>query len=313
MLDFCTYFFGEGTEKEFSYFSLAHFLPIIFMITIIVLTYKFRNRLRTCKGEERIRITLAFIMLVSEMSYFWRMCGVESLVPTPIDHLPITVCGWALIFCSVMVLTKNQTLFDIAYFWVFAGSTFGLITPTVITECGPTRFRFYQFWLEHTMGFITLFYMMFIHGMRPNWKSIIKSYACLVILGIVAIIANNMFPGANYLFMAEKTEAKSITEILPSNYVVRVITMAIIIGILFFIAYLPWLIMDIRKKKKLILAGTENNETNKEQPLEQSTTVATEEVKVEDKPKRTTTKKTNNSKTTSKSSSKKTTTKTNTK
>ena len=45
---------------------------------------------------------------------------------------------------------------------LFAGTIFALITPTVITYTGPTRFRYYQFWLEHTLGYISIFYMIFI-------------------------------------------------------------------------------------------------------------------------------------------------------
>ena len=133
---------------------------------VIALIIVFGKKIKNYKHEERIRITLGFIMIITEMSYFWRLTNVESLEANPVDHLPITVCGWAIIFCTFLVLTKNKSFFDIAYFWVFAGSTFGLLTPTVITECGFTRFRYYQFWLEHIMGFITLFYMIPLQAER---------------------------------------------------------------------------------------------------------------------------------------------------
>ena len=84
------------------------------------------------------------------MSYFWRLVGVPALEPNPVDHLPITVCGWAVVFASFMVVGKSQTLFDLCYFWTLGGSIFALITPTVLTYTGPTRYRYYQFWLEHT-------------------------------------------------------------------------------------------------------------------------------------------------------------------
>ena len=47
------------------------------------------------------------MLIITEMSYFWRLVGVESLGANPIDHLPITVCGWAVIFCSNLVLSKG--------------------------------------------------------------------------------------------------------------------------------------------------------------------------------------------------------------
>ena len=251
MKEFFIYFFGQGETVEFKHFSLAHFLPILLMIGVIALIIVFRNKIKAYKHENKIRLALAFVMIICEMSYYWRLTNVPSLNANPIDHLPITICGWALIFCSFLVLTKNQTLFDISYFWVLAGSVFALITPTVISYCGPTRFRYYQFWLEHTLGFITIFYMIFVHGMRPNIKSIFKAFGAIAVMGVIAIIANSMLPGANYLYIARPESTASILDFLPTNYVVRIILVALIVAVMFFVCYLPWLIKDIKAKRKL--------------------------------------------------------------
>lgn len=127
--EFFEYFFGKGDQIEFTNFSLAHFIPIALMITVIFLIRHFRGQIRQLKREENLRYLLAFALIITEMSYFWRLVGVPSLQPNPVDHLPITVCGWAVIFSSYMVIGKNQTLFDIVYFWLFSGTIFALITP----------------------------------------------------------------------------------------------------------------------------------------------------------------------------------------
>jgi hypothetical integral membrane protein (TIGR02206 family) len=249
MKDFFSYFFGRGDTEEFTNFTLAHFLPILVMVVIIVLIYKYRAQILAYKHEDTVRLAMAFVLIITEMSYFWRLVGVESLNANPVDHLPITVCGWAVIFSSFMLATKNKTLFDIVYFWVFAGSTFGLLTPTVITYTGPTRFRYYQFWLEHISGFIAVFYMIFVHKFRPTWKSMIKSYSALLVLTVIAIAVNNMLPGANYLFVARPESTASILDILPKNYAVRLLIMAVAITSLFFIIYLPWYLKDRKAKE----------------------------------------------------------------
>ena len=175
MKEFLNYFFGKGETEEFTNFTLAHFLPILVAVGIILLIWRFKDKIQACKHEKAFRYTLAFLLIVSEMSYYWRLVGIPSLDPNPVDHLPITVCGWAVVFCSFMVIGKSQSLFDIVYFWLFAGSIFALITPTVISFTGPTRFRYYQFWLEHTLGYISVFYMVFVHKMRPTVKGAFKA------------------------------------------------------------------------------------------------------------------------------------------
>ena len=260
MKSFFAYFFGAGEPGEFRDFTFAHLAPILVAAGIIYLIYRYRNEIRDSKHETTIRYAMAFTMIVSEMSYFWRLVGVESLGANPVDHLPITICGWSIVFCSYLAIGKSQSLFDIAYFWLFAGTVFALITPgAVLSATGPTRYRYYQFWVEHTFGYFTIFYMMFVHKMRPTVKSAIKSYSVLVVLAIVAYTANSVLgPGANYLFMAKPEDTPSILDILPSIYALRILIMGVAVTTLFFVAYLPWFLKD--RKAKLEAEATEEKE-----------------------------------------------------
>ena len=251
MKAFFQYFFGAGSEPEFVNFTLAHFLPIILMVAVIFAIRHFRKDLRQWKHEQKLRYALAFLLVLSDMSYYWRLVGIPSLGANPVDNLPITVCGWAAIFCSYMVVGKNQTLFDISYFWLFSGSVFALITPTVITYTGPTRFRYYQFWLEHTLSYVAIFYMIFVYGMRPTLRSAVKSYAALMVLAVVAFVANRIIgPGANYLFLAKPEDTPSILDMLPPNFLLRTAVIFTVITVMFAGAYLPWYLKDRRAAKQ---------------------------------------------------------------
>ena len=244
MKEFFVYFFGEGIEQEFALFTLAHFLPILVMLAVIWLIYRKRDQIRSSKYEEHLRWILAFALIISDMSYYWRLVGSPWLHPGPVENLPIGVCGWAVIFSSYMLIGKKQTLFDISYFWLLSGSLFALITPTPITYTGPTRFRYYQFWSEHTLGYIALFYMIFVHQMRPTVKSAFKSYAALVVMAVIAYMVNRMIPGANYLYMARPEAAPSVLDILPPNFTLRLMIMAAVITLMYGLAYLPWYLRD---------------------------------------------------------------------
>ena len=90
MKDFLKYFLGQGNEVEFTNFSFAHFAPILFAIGCILLIYRCKDRLRESKWDLRLRYFLAFVLIVSEMSYYWRLIAIPSLGPNPVDHLPIT-------------------------------------------------------------------------------------------------------------------------------------------------------------------------------------------------------------------------------
>jgi len=246
-------FFKNGNIDEFQYYSLAHFMPVIIMAILIILIIRYSEKIRNFKYETSIRFVLAFIMFLSDMLYYWLKIANSTIsVPDAAVWLPITVCGWACIFGSFLMVSKSQTLFDINYFWVLAGSFFALITPAVITDCGPTHLRYYQFWIQHTTLFIGLFYMMFVHRMRPNKKSIFKSIAMLCVLTAIAIYANEKISGANYLFLTQSKEGKSILDILPTSLAPRLFIMAGILLSGFVVMYLPWYIKDKMDAKKVI-------------------------------------------------------------
>jgi len=246
--EFFIYFFGAGTEQEFALFTPAHFAPILLMLAAIYLIYRKRDALRQWKQEENLRYVLAFALIISDMSYYWRLVGCPWLQPGPVENLPIGVCGWAVILSSYMLAGKKQTMFDIVYFWLLSGCIFALLTPTPLNYTGPTRFRYYQFWAEHTLGYIAIFYMIFVHGMRPTVKSAFKSYAALVVMCVIAYSVNIMLPGANYLYMARPESAPSVLDILPPNFVLRVAIMAAVITAMYVLAYLPWYMKDKRER-----------------------------------------------------------------
>ena len=251
MKTFFSYFFGEGTAPEFALFTPAHFAPILLMLAVIWLIYRSREALRGWKREESLRYILAFALIISDMAYYWRLVGVPALGANPVDNLPIGVCGWAVIFCSFMMVGKSQRLFDIAYFWLLSGSLFALLTPTPLTYTGPTRFRYYQFWAEHTLGYIAIFYMIFVHNMRPTVRSILRSYIALVVMAVVAYNVNTMLPGANYLYLARPEAAPSVLDILPPNFLVRLAIIVAVITLLFLLAYLPWYLKDRKEETAL--------------------------------------------------------------
>ena len=111
-------FFGYSNEQDFFMGSIWHILPIILMLIAIILIYKYRKQIRNYKYESRIRYILAFVMLIVEMSFFWRLLyvGTEGVYDTLLTYLPIQMCQWGLIISVFTIISKNKKLFSISYF-----------------------------------------------------------------------------------------------------------------------------------------------------------------------------------------------------
>lgn len=241
-------FFGYSKTQDFFIGSPWHFIPILLMIIVIELIYKYRKEIREFKYESTIRYVVAFIMMIVEMSYFWRLLyvGSQGSAPDMMHYLPIQMCQWGLILCIFTMTSKNQKLFSINYFITLLFASIALIYPIVILYTGPTYYRFYQFWLEHILPIICVFYLMFVHNLKPDYKGIYRTLYLIVPLTIVSVIANSKIEGASYLYLTMKLP------FLPDNQLIKIPILVVITFTLFHILYFIFYKIDNHKKTKEI-------------------------------------------------------------
>ena len=251
-------FLGYGEKGDFKYFSLAHFLPIVLLIAAIVLTYVFRDKIKNYKYEKYIRYSLAFLMMLVEMSYYWRM--LYSGNPNREDllsHFPIQVCTISALLTVFLLTTESKQLFDYLAYVVLTLGMVPLITPAVIMNTGPRYYRYYQFFLEHLIPIYSVFYFMFIKDRKIELKNIWKPFVLLVPFGLIAVILNSNIEGANYFYLGTQTDGASIANIMPNNIVLKCFIYAAITISLFLILYgiyylVNYLVNKYRNKDKEI-------------------------------------------------------------
>ncbi len=201
-------FFGYGEKGDFTYYSPAHWVPLFVLAAAVFLIYRYRDRLRAWRQEENFRFWLAFVMLLAEMSYFWRLLYVGSSDPAEqnlLDKLPLQVCEWTCIFAVFMITKKSKLLYQVCFYVCLTAGLFPLMTPSVITTTGPTYYRYYQFWLEHILPIVAVFYLTFVHGFRPKLHGIAWATGFMAVLAAFALICNSNIEGANYLYLAKGT------------------------------------------------------------------------------------------------------------
>lgn len=240
-------FFGYGEKGDFKYWSFAHFAPLILLALGIFLIIWYRKKIANMKKEGTLRFIIGFIMLMVEMSYFWRLMYVGG---TYVTKLPLQFCQWSGILCAFLIMSKNKTLYDITYFMVLTGGLFPLIMPAVISTTGPAYFRYYQFWLEHCIPILIIMYMTFVHGYRPHWKSMLWSVGFVALLTSVAVLANSTIEGAEYLYLVGTQPGASILDVLPASMWLRLPIFGAVLAVMYILAYMPFFIMDIVKKRK---------------------------------------------------------------
>ena len=227
-------FFGYSDNNDFQFGSIWHFLPIILMIITIVFIYIYRKQIKNYKYETSVRYILAFVMLFIEMSFFWRLSyvGTQGAADNMLGYLPLQMCQWGLIISVFTLISKNKKLFSINFFITLLFASIALAYPLVIRNAGPTYYRYYQFWLEHTLPIISVFYLMFVHGLKLEYKGIYRTLAFIIPLAIICMVANDNIPNANYLYL------KLDVPFLPDGQINRVVILTFIVILIFHLMYL---------------------------------------------------------------------------
>ena len=91
------------------------------------------------------------------------------------------------------------------------------------------------------MPIYAVFYMMFIHKIRPTYKSLYTTLGILILFAFFCVYVNNHIDGANYMYLAgykEGIEAgDNIINYLPKNQYARIASLIAIVYPLFNIIY----------------------------------------------------------------------------
>ena len=258
-------FFGYSETPVFEEFSLAHLMPIILLGIGIFLIYRYREPLRNWKHEETFRSLIGAWLIFNECSYYWRLLYVGNSQDGTqmMTFLPLQVCEWTAYVAAFMLLKKNKHLYDIAFYITLTLGLIPLVTPAVLVRCGPAHYRYYSFWIEHTIPMLGVFYMTFVHGFRPDYRKVYKPFIMLSVLACFAIYANLNIPDANNMYLAAGTPGDSLANVLPANVWARLAVAFVIVCVLFTLVSLPQIITEVRRKRALSENKEKNESSNK--------------------------------------------------
>ena len=161
-------------------------------------------------------------------------------------HLPFHLCRVANIFIPLVLIYKNDRVYQILYFWGMSGVFQGLLTPDITNDF--PHFHFFRFWIGHNGTIIALVYASVVYGMRPKIESIKHAFIALNIFLLVSIFANLILE-ANYFWICGKPPMKSLLDYLgPWPWYIFVAEFVALLH--FIVAYIPFYILD-RKSRAL--------------------------------------------------------------
>ena len=223
-------------------FSPSHLVALA-IIGLIALAVVFWGKHMNERQRKWFRYTVGGILLVNEIS--WHIWNVVVGRWTVQEMLPLHLCSVLVFVTAYMLIARNYFFFEIAYFMGIGAAIQALMTPDAGIYGFP-HFRFFQTFISHGLIFVSPFYMVFVEGLRPYWRSLLRTFIILNAYMVPVFILNQLI-GSNYLFIAHKPPTASLIDALgPWPWYILALELIGVVTCL--ILYLPWAVKDWRAK-----------------------------------------------------------------
>jgi len=232
-----------STESQFQLLSAPH-IAVLGLVFLVPAALSIAARRYGGRATTVICIAFASVMLVNEVSHWVYRLVEEGALEFTRRHLPLHVCGIAVLALVVTLVWRNRYTFEIVYFWGLAGTLNALATPQL--EVGFPDYRFFQYFINH--GGIVAGALFAVWGlrMRPTFASLLRAFALLFVLTVILLLVNPLL-GSNYMFLQEPPVSASPFFFAPWPYYIPILGG---VGLLFFCLLLsPFQVIDWWRKR----------------------------------------------------------------
>jgi hypothetical integral membrane protein (TIGR02206 family) len=156
------------------------------------------------------------------------------------NALPMNLCDWATIALLVTLMSPNRKAYELAYFWAFAGTIQGLVTPDV--NYGFPEPQFVVFILGHAAIIAAVIYLTFGTRLRQVEASIPRVIGWTFLYAGAAALIDWML-GTNYGFFRAKPSHATFYDLLSAwPYYIPETVLIGMAAVL--VLYSPWFVID---------------------------------------------------------------------
>lgn len=231
----------------FVLFSFQHLAALAGVALVCVVVAVLARRL-SAEGQERLRWSLFVFCVANWLGWdAWQLAnGIWSVTYS----LPLQLCTFSVPLAVLMLATRSFRLFEVLYFWGFAGATQAMLTPDLVTAgYNFPHFRYWIFFTSHGSIYLAIIFAAVAWRYRPTWRSIPRIFLITnLYMGIVALV--NWLTGGNYMFIARKPEFPSLIDFF-GPWPWYIVPLELIGLLVFVIVYLPYAVGDWLRRSRI--------------------------------------------------------------
>lgn len=228
----------------FQAFSAAHGLSLLVSGLLIAVVVSFGLNAKRRGNEPAATRCLG---LIGVALWLAQQAYALLLEFNPYDSFPLHICDIAAIVGPLALLLPHRLLRTVLYFWAFAFTTQGLITPTL--ERGPATLTFWIFWVNHVSIIGMAVYDMVVRRYRPTPTDLL--HIIVFTLGYVAVVAPiDALLDWNYGYLGADTPGRPTLLDVLGPWPWRLVWIILMGAIMLTHAWLPWPIIQWLRQRQ---------------------------------------------------------------
>jgi hypothetical integral membrane protein (TIGR02206 family) len=225
------------------FFGPAHLAALFATFLAICTLWLTLQRGVSPRTREWLRWGLFSLCLFSQLA--WDAWQLSVGIWRVSYSLPLHICTLSVVLCAIMLATRSSLLYQILYFWGWAGATQAMLTPDILY--GYPHLAYWIFFVSHASIFLSLVFMTVAYEYRPTWRSLLIAFLAVNLL-MIPVGLVNWLTGANYMFIARPPAAASLLDYLGPWPIYLLVVQPIAL-LVFVVCYLPWIVVDRRVRK----------------------------------------------------------------
>jgi hypothetical integral membrane protein (TIGR02206 family) len=192
---------------NFHLFGAAHVIILAAVVALGAALALVQRRL--LGGSKWLRVGLGIFLVADAAGWYSYLAAIgQHMFPW---QLPLELCNVVFFLVMYVLLTGNQFVFDVAYYWALAGSTMALLTPN-LWERFPSVSTV-QFFVAHGLVVSATLYLVWSGLMRPRRGSVLRAMIAVNLLALFDGVFDAVFK-TDYMYLRAKPQNVSLLSYL---------------------------------------------------------------------------------------------------
>jgi len=238
-------------NNSFEAHSWEHFISVM-IFSLIGAGLIFLGR-RTNDPEKRRTLVLyfTFSIFLAQLAKVIILLSIGQFDAT--EDLPFQLCNIAPFILWLAYYLRSRVLWGVIFMWIMAGTLQANFTPN-LHQAFP-HFEWFRYWIIHVWLIISILYGIILLDYRLVWQDIFRSLFWLNIFALIMYPVNKVL-NANYLFLINKPDAKSMYDLL-GDWPYYIFQLEFVALFLFTLLFIPFFLHARYRKSQMLTQADE--------------------------------------------------------